>query len=134
MLFGQNWAPLTSFNEDILKVPGAGGRPQAKIIERSLSDNLLLCLLQPPRDPPRGRGAALRPRGAGRCRRGGRGGRGGRDRSRAACAGQTLAARQRKRGHSRQGGLGRWQESEMMNIPVCACNDLKRLPLDVHAN
>ena len=56
-------ASLTSFYEDILKVPGAGGRPQAKIIKEALPPSLL----QP--NPHRRRGRRSRGQRRGRGRR-----------------------------------------------------------------
>ena len=68
-------ASLTSFYEDILKVPGAGGRPQAKIITEALPPSLL----QP--NPHRRRGRRRRGQRRGRGRRlRGRGRRRGRQR------------------------------------------------------
>jgi hypothetical protein len=68
-------ASLTSFYEDILKVPGAGRRPQAKIITEALPPSLL----QPNPHRRRGRRRRGSRRGRRRCLRG-RGRRRGRQR------------------------------------------------------
>jgi hypothetical protein len=114
-------ASLTSFYKDILKVPGAGGRPQAKIIKRRFAGK--------PADEPADADppSAEVPPAVG-CRA-------------PSPPPRRLARRplpkphrrpgQRESGRSWQGRLG--QGCQRTNKPVCACNDLKQLPLVVHA-
>jgi hypothetical protein len=107
-------ASLISFYEGVLKVPGACGRPKARIIKRPPACH---------RRPPACRGFYGRQWGRGHL-----------------SGGDTAGPTSCCCGRSRAGGwqTESWQGSRRqgchkMNKRVCACNDLKQSPRIVHA-